>query len=180
MFRRLVSLVCVAVSGLVVAGCSDSDGDSDGPAVAWVERVCASVEKGAQTLASPPAADLADPQTAKTAFTDYLGRVSQALDTVSAGIRDAGQPPVDDGQRAVDNAMGTISEIKTAIETARTRVAGLPVTDPAGFQQALNDVGAGLAKINGVEGPTKDLKANPALNEAFGKAPACQRIDGSA
>ncbi|HET9137982.1 hypothetical protein [Actinophytocola sp.] len=177
--RRSPALVSLIVSGLAVAGCSGAEDDSGGPAVAWAERVCASVEQGAQGLALP-AADLTDPQAAKTAFDAYLGQVAQALDRVSAELRAAGAPPVADGQQAVDSAMGTITEIKTAIEGARTRVAALPVTDAGSFQAALNDVGTGLAKIDSVEGPTKDLKANPALNEAFGKAPACRRIDGSA
>ncbi|HEU5470511.1 MAG TPA: hypothetical protein VFV67_07645 [Actinophytocola sp.] len=177
--RVLPFVVSVLLTGLVAVGCG-TDEDPDAPAVAWAEQVCASVERGAATLASPPATDPNDPQGAKVVLADYLGRVSQALDTVAGGIREAGAPPVDDGQRAVDDALRTITELRAALDSAKNRVARLETTDPAGFQQALTEVGNGLAEVGGVEGPTKDLKANPALNTAFGKAPTCQKVDGSA
>lgn len=183
MTRRLFAgFALMFVVGLAVAGCGRSSSDQSAnanQAISWAEKVCMSIQQGAVALTQPPVVDEAsDPLTAKNSLVDYLGKLSQALDTVSAGIRNAGPPPVANGQAAVDRAMVTITETKTAVDGARTKLAQLSTTDPIGLQQALTDAGAGMDKLSNVEGPAKDLKANPDLSQAFAQAPTCKQLEG--
>ncbi|MFL6144586.1 MAG: hypothetical protein ACJ72N_22325 [Labedaea sp.] len=179
MGRRAVVYLLLVGCALAACGSRPHGPDAD-PAVDWAEQVCARVETGAATLAQPPSVDLNDPQRARDGMVGYLERLSTALDSVASGLRGAGSPPVVDGQAAVDKAMATIGESKTAVDAARDRLRQAPVTDPASFQRAVADVGAGMAKLGDAQGPTKDLTANPALRKAFDQAPTCRRLDGAA
>jgi len=172
-----------ALAGLTLtlglaAGCgSDSSGDQvNGQAIAWAEQVCQTVQVGGQRLSEPPQVDPTNPQLAKDSLVGYLGVLLEALDSVAQGISRAGAPPVADGQSAVDKAMEALGKNRTAIGDARTKLQQAP-SDPVSFQQVLTDVGTQLGQLGSAEGPTKDLRSNPALNEAFTQAPTCQRLD---
>lgn len=176
--------VVVAAVGLVVAGCSASKQAPeprplDSPAVAWAEKVCVSVEAGAAKLSTLPAMDTTDPVSTRDGMVAYLGDLVTALGGLADGIRAAGTPPVPDGTVAVDNALRTLTTTRTGIETAVATLSGTSTADPVALRRAMEDVGTGLAQLGTEEGPTKDLKANPELRDAFSKAPACRRLDGA-
>ncbi len=163
---------------IVTAGCgsNSSGGEVNGQAIAWAEQVCQTVQAGGQRLSQLPQVDPNNPAQAKDGLVGYLGVLLEALDSVASGITSAGNPPVANGQSAVNAAMDTLSKTRTAIGDARTKLSQAPA-DPASFQQVLTEVGEGMGKLGGTEGPTKELRANPELNEAFTQAPTCQRLD---
>ncbi len=170
----------VAVAILTAAGCGSNSTPDSAAAVSWADRVCASIQHGAADLSHPPAIDEnADPQAAKNGLVDYLGKLSRALDTVAIGIRNAGPAPVANGQATVDKAMSTITETKTAVDSARIKLQQLAVTNPASFQQAIADAGTIMQRVSNAEGPQKDLKANPDLSQAWAKAPSCKQLDAA-
>ena len=166
----------LAVFALILTACgsNSSGGEVSGQAIAWAEQVCQTVQTGGQRLSQLPQVDPNNPAQARDSLVGYLGVLIEALDSVASGLTSAGAPPVDNGQSAVKAAMDTLTKTRTAIGDARTK---LQQADPASFQQVLTEVGEGMGKLGTAEGPTKDLRANPQLNEAFTQAPTCQRLD---
>jgi hypothetical protein len=186
MNRRPVAaaLLTLALAATVTACGSDSGTSvsdqqpTNDKAVAWVEQVCKTVEAGGQKLSTLPKIDPTNPQAAKDGLVGYLGSLVDALDGVAKGIRAAGVPPVADGQQTVDNALGTIAKVQGALDGARTKLTQATTADPVSFQKAMADATAGIGQLDPA-GPTKDLKANVALRDAFSAAPTCKRIDAA-
>lgn len=179
MIRRVVTgLVLGSALALSSAACGSSNSANPGPdpAVTWSEQVCKTVQAGGDKLSKVPQVDPSSPQKAKDSLLSYLGVLSDALQSVADGIKAAGAPPVADGQATVDKVIANIADAKQSVESARTKLQQAQVTDTASFQQTLGEIGAGMQKFQGAVGPTKDLRANGALNEAFGKAPTCQKL----
>src|SRR5256885_6899778 len=116
-------LAAAAALLLAAAGCGSHHGSANnGPAIAWAERVCLSVQRGATTLSQPPSIESTDPATARAGLVGYLDRVTGALDTVSRGITDAGPPPVSGGASAVAKATATLTPTPAAVGDAKTKL----------------------------------------------------------
>ena len=171
-------LAVFGASTILTAGCgSDSGGGQvSGQAIAWAEQVCQTVQAGGQRLSQLPQVDPNNPLQARDSLVGYLGVLLESLDAVANGITSAGTPPVANGQSAVTAAMSTLTKTRSAVGDARTKLQQAPA-DPASFQQVLTQVGQGMGSLGNTEGPTKDLRANPELNEAFTQAPTCQKLD---
>ncbi|RZQ65821.1 hypothetical protein [Amycolatopsis suaedae] len=173
MFGRVLAGVAVLAA---VAGCGEAAPEGNAAAVGWAEQVCRSVGEGAATLAQPPRLDPANPAQVRDGMVGYLGQLARALDTVSRGLGTAGVPPVADGAAAAAAATTTIGQTRAALEQARAKLGQAPVSDPAAFQRAVGEVGKDLAALTNVEGPVKDLRANPELNQAFAAAGSCKAL----
>jgi hypothetical protein len=180
MIRRLVALTALAVA---LTACSNSSDSSKAPTggdpVAWAEKVCKSVESQLATMAQSPNIDPNDPKQAKESLLAYLGNFAAALDRIAGGIKDAGSPPVADGSQVVDKVTKAMQDAKKSVDDARDNLQKASVSDPASFQQAYTKVGEDMSKVSNMEDPTKDLKANKELNDAFGKAPTCKKLDAT-
>jgi hypothetical protein len=177
MIRRIAMAVALTVG---LAGCgSDSDAPAGGDAVAWAEKVCTSVESEVAVLSQSPDIDPSDPKQAKANLLTYLTNFSVALDRMNTGIRDAGVPPVADGGQAVEKVTGAIQDAKKGVDDAKTNLEKANVDNAEEFQAAYTKVGEDMARLAQFEDPTKDLKANKELNEAFDKAAACKRLEGT-
>ncbi|KAA9153523.1 hypothetical protein FPZ12_034310 [Amycolatopsis acidicola] len=166
----------------LVAGCggqAKNAQEENGPAITWSDHVCEVVRAGGVSLSQLPAVDPSAPAKAKDSLVVYLGSLSDALTRLSAGITKEGAPPVNDGQATLDRAMTTLNATKSSVDTAKTKLATAAVTDQATFEAAVSDASTAFAKLGSTEGPTKDLKDNPELAKAFGKAPNCRNLDGA-
>lgn len=177
MLRRLVTVTALA---LTLAACGDSSKSPEAvDAQSWAERVCQSIEGQAALLAQAPDIDASDPAKAKENLLGYLENLAKSLDTLIHGVKDAGTPKVADGSQVVTKVTNTLQEAKSGVDTAKSNLEKATVTDAASFQAARDKVGADLAKLSDLEDPTKDLKANGELNDAFNKAPTCTKLDQS-
>ncbi|GGS17016.1 hypothetical protein [Actinokineospora fastidiosa] len=190
MVRR--PLIAAAVA-LVLAGCGNDEPaapepapqppatttTTTGDAVAWAERVCSSVAPEVKKLSAGPDIDPNDPKAAKTNLVAYLDTLVAALDRMTAAIRDAGAPPVPDGEVAADRAMQTLQEAKTQVEQSRTELAAADVSNQAAFQKAFTNVGEDLQRLSELENPMAGLRGNEELDAAFEKAPSCRTLAGS-
>ena len=190
MVRR--SVVAVAALVLALAGCSDdtpgapapgpsattttTTTEAGGDAVAWAEQVCASVGPEVAKLSAGPDIDPSNPQAAKEGLVTYLDTLISAIDRMIGGVRDAGAPPVQDGQVAADRAVSTLEQAKTSVTAARDELAAADVSDPAAFQAAFTKVGEDLQKLSELENPMKGLRGNEELDKAFEQAPACKKL----
>lgn len=174
MIRRLAVLVAVPIA---LTACSDSSDSGGVDPVAWAEKVCKSVEGQAAILGQAPTVDASDPAKARENLLSYLGNLSTGLDTLMGGVRDAGRPKVNDGTQVVDKVTTTLREAKKGVDDAKSNLEKTTVTDAASFEAARTKVGQDLAKLSDIEDPTKDLKSNAELNDAFNKAPTCVKLD---
>ena len=172
--RRLAALVALAIA---LVACSDDKGPDRVDPVAWAEQVCKSVEGQSAILSQTPTTDTGDPAKAKQNLLTYLGNLSAGLDKLAGGVKDAGTPKVNDGNQVVEKVTRTLKDAKQGVEVAKTNLDKATVTDTASFQAARDKVAEDLGKLSDLEDPTKDLKANAELNDAFNKAPTCKRLD---
>ena len=174
MIRRIATLTALAVA---LTACSGSKGSDGVDPVAWADKVCKSIDGQAAILGQAPSVDPSDPARAKESLLTYLGNLSTGLDKLGGGVREAGTPKVNDGSQVVDRVARTLREAKKGVDDARSNLARATVTDAASFQAARDQVGQDLAKLSDIEDPTKDLKSNAELNDAFNKAPTCVQLD---
>jgi hypothetical protein len=176
-------LLAAALAVLVMTGCSAQPSSSapaeNGPAITWSDHVCEVVRAGGVKLSQLPAVDPSVPAKAKESLVTYLGSLSDALSELADGITKEGVPPVRDGQATFDRAMTTLTAGKSSVEEAKTKLAAASVTDQATFESAVRDASTAFTQLGSTEGPTKDLKDNPELAQAFGKAPNCRNLEGA-
>jgi hypothetical protein len=171
--RRLAMLIALTI---VLTACSNKGSDGV-DAVSWAEKVCKSVEGQAAVLSQTPSADPSDPAKAKQNLLAYLGTLTAGLDKLLNGIKDAGTPKVNDGSQVVEKVTKALRDAKQSVEDAKGNLDKATVTDAASFQAARDKVAQDLAKLSDLEDPTKDLKANAELNDAFNKASTCKKLD---
>jgi hypothetical protein len=174
MLRRLIALAVITVA---LAACSNSTGPDGVDPVAWADKVCKSIEGQTAILSQPPSADTSDPKKAKDDLLAYLGNLAGALDKLSNGVKDAGTPKVNDGSQVVTKVTKTLQDAKRGVEDAKANLDKATVTDAASFQAARDKVAEDLGKLSDIEDPTKDLKSNAELNDAFNKASTCTKLD---
>ncbi|HVK21714.1 MAG TPA: hypothetical protein VM677_10185 [Actinokineospora sp.] len=181
MIRRVIAAAMLAVcTCATVAACgSDKGPTANGPAIAWSDQVCKTIDAGAAKLSQLPAVDPSNPQAAKDSLVVYLGSLSDALGNVTDGLKTAGAPPVTDGQATLDKAMATLTTTRSTVDTAKSKLQAAPVTDSATFQAAISEISKVMSSMTDNEGPAKDLKSNPELAVAFGNAATCQKVEGS-
>ncbi|MGX7825736.1 hypothetical protein ACTG9Q_11650 [Actinokineospora sp. 24-640] len=158
---------------------STSETSANGDAKAWAEKVCASVAPEVAKLSGGPNIDPSNPEKARDGLVTYLDTLAGALDRMIGGVRDAGAPPVAEGQVAADRTISTLEEAKGAVESAKTRLAAADVSDPAAFQAAFVKVGEDLQKLSELEDPTAGLRGNAELDAAFREAESCKTLAGS-
>ncbi|CRK61085.1 hypothetical protein [Alloactinosynnema sp. L-07] len=187
MVRRLAAVAVLALS-LGIAGCgsdtpSTSGGTSaatgaggGGDAVAWAEKVCSTVAPEREAFSKVPNIDPTDPVKARDGMVAYLDDLVKALERMVSGIQSAGSPPVADGETAAKRVVDTLEEAKATVSTAKDNLAKVDVTDPAAFQAGFTQVGTDLQKLGEMEDPTKGLRGNRELNEAFEKAASCKAL----
>ncbi|MFI0351214.1 hypothetical protein [Actinomadura sp. 9N407] len=172
MVRRLIVGVALASSAaLSVAGCG-SDEPKEAPEVAWAGKACGVLNQG-KTLAVPKI-DAVDVVQSKQNLVTMLDDISARLKTLSMDMQGLGAPPVPGGQAVHATAMGRLTSTSSAVTTASRQLRKAKVTDAKSLQRAIKRVGAAFAAYSGYQGPQQDLRANPALNSAFAKAPGCQ------
>ncbi|ANN18371.1 hypothetical protein SD37_23870 [Amycolatopsis orientalis] len=181
--RIAFATVSVTAAVTLLSACgSDEPADAgrhaDPAALAWVDKVCSGVATASAKLSQPPAFAPADPQKTKTAMVGFLNSLSAALDDMAGGIRNAGVPPVPEGQSAVDKATTTLGETKSKVTDTLTKMQGAPVTDQASLQKVVADADTTMSGLSEPEGPIKHLRANAELDLAFTESPTCRQVYG--
>jgi hypothetical protein len=189
MKTRVTTAFAAALFALVVAGCGDSGGDSGdagtggggnegGDAVAWADSVCSSIKDEIQAIADQPEIDQSNPQAAKDSLVGYLGTLETSLDGMASAVQDAGTPPVDGGEEAVNGFVGQVDSAKEAVGNAKTKIEGAPVTDPTAFQTAVVSAMEDLQSLSDID-PSGSFSDNAELNRAYEQAAACKELDKS-
>jgi hypothetical protein len=181
--RIAFATVSVTASAVLLSACgSDDPADAgrhaDPAALAWADKVCSGVAAGSAKLSQPPAFDPNNPQGAKTAMVGFLNSLTVALDDMAGGIRNAGVPPVPDGQSAVDKATTTLDETKSKVTATLAKMQEAKVTDKASLEKVVADADTTMSGLSEPEGPIKHLRANSELNLAFTESSTCRQVYG--
>lgn len=179
----LAGSACGSDSGNTGSGASTTGTNTSSPsgtanedAVAWAGKVCASVESEVGTLTKKPEIDTSTPESAKAGLVTFLDNFGTALDRLIGGIKGAGDPPVPNGKQAVEETTKGLEQAKKTVQDAQTKLAQTPMTDPAAAKQAFTEVAAQLTSIGQVDA-TKAMEDLPQLEDAFKKAPTCQKLN---
>lgn len=177
MIRRYFAAAAIGALGFTAAaGCGGVSDDPRQLASDWVERVCQSVNAGAEKLSKPPKVNLASARDMKDSVVTYLTTVSDALGDTEAELRAAGVPPVHNGIAAYGKALKTTEALQGALAKAVSDLRAAKVEDEQEFKAAMTKVGKRLGKVRQQEGPAEDLKANPELATLFQQTPSCSKV----
>ncbi|MBC6447017.1 hypothetical protein [Actinokineospora xionganensis] len=192
MVRRLAAVAVAAVTlSFGLAGCgSDSPptaggtttttttaGAANGDAVAWADKVCSAVAPEVEKFKDTPTGDPTNLQATKDGFVTYLDGMAQALDRMISGIRDAGSPPVTDGDAAAKAVENSLETAKGTVTLAKDNLAKVDASNPQAFQAGMAQVGQDLQGLAQMEDPTKGLRGNKELNDAFEKSDKCKALN---
>ncbi|SDJ52270.1 hypothetical protein SAMN05192558_109167 [Actinokineospora alba] len=192
MVRRLAAVTAAAVTlSFGLAGCgSDAPtttgtpttttttaAAANGDAVAWADKVCAAVGPEVEKFKDTPKGDPNNLQATKDGFVTYLDGMAQALDRMISGIKDAGAPPVTDGDAAAKAVENSLATAKDTVTKAKDNLAKVDASNPQAFQAGMAQVGQDLQGLSQMEDPTKGLRGNKELNDAFEKSEKCKALN---
>ncbi|MDN5920512.1 MAG: hypothetical protein L0I76_36350 [Pseudonocardia sp.] len=160
----------VAVLALAVAGC----GGSGPTAERWTDQMCGAVLPFVRTATTPPPPG-ADPAATSRGISDYLGRSTTALDGTLETLQRLGAAPVDDGEAVGTRLRDSLTEIRTAFATAKTRVDALDTNDPAALQQELTEALAPVSRLQ-TDSALAGLTSDPELSTASQSSANCGQL----
>ncbi|MGY1437137.1 small secreted protein [Streptomyces reniochalinae] len=136
-----------AVLVLALTGCSDDSGKTD----EWAKSVCDDLQpqltKVRQANAAIAEASQADksPEEVKKADSAGFKKVSDAYKAMARAVKNAGAPPVDDGEKMQKSAIKELNGIAGQYNDLKTSVDKLPTGDK--FDEGLDDVAAKLKTL---------------------------------
>jgi hypothetical protein len=170
-----------------LTGCSDksdsgaapnssppSSGTSGDAAVAWMERVCHATEGDFLKLTVTPEPDPSDPVGSVNDVLDYIGSMSTALGTMTQAMRDAGPPPVANGDQFLQGSIAALESAKKMLDDDRAAAQKALAENPAGLEQAMNKI---VTDMDAIDDPLASLDANKELDAASEKAPTCRKLE---
>jgi hypothetical protein len=192
--KRLTTGVAAVLMALAVTSCgnsgdgggsttgSDTNTSSEsaggGDAEAWADKVCSAMKDDVGALTAQPDLDLSNPQAAKDGLIAFLGTLSTSLDGMSNAVKEAGTPPVENGEEAVKGFVDQIGTAKDAVTSAKSKVEAAPVNDPTAFQTAITEATQDLSALEDMEDPTASFENNPELKAAYNNAASCKELKG--
>ncbi len=169
-----------AVLVLALSGCS-SDGDADAfTSDDWAKKYCDQAQPQikkqytAEQLIRSTASDgkPADIQAADSKAFQDLADVNKALATA---LRGAGTPPVDNGQKLVQDAAAELDANSASYLGLKKQIDALNAKNQQKFADGLQPVAAGLEKIEKNQTARNKLRAGD-TGEAMSKQPGCKPL----
>lgn len=170
----LSAALAVAVAATVV-GCSSRV--DDGPQVDWASDVCDSVQDVGSQL-KLPVADQKDAKKYHAEVVTFMEALDRQLGALDKKMRQDGAPPVDGGAAAYKKALKNLRGARGSLADTTSELKKAKVTDERTLKAALKKAGEGMGKAGGYQGPAHDFRADPALKQAFDKAPECENLPG--
>ncbi|GAA3383603.1 hypothetical protein GCM10020369_10080 [Cryptosporangium minutisporangium] len=190
-------MLTVSSCALLLSGCGESTTPSETEpsttaAVAWADGVCAasadlraSVRSG-QTLQLAPAGSRASLDEARTQVRDRVAETRQsaaALNTAVTAVPPEAGAEVEEAQRQLaaqaDDVRMEVDQLGTAAdEVAAANSARAMGTALVGVKNALSDAAREVTALVGLLRDTT-TGAGQSVRDAFGAAPACQKLDAT-
>ncbi|MEU6820851.1 hypothetical protein ABZ921_09495 [Streptomyces atriruber] len=173
----LLSAALGIVVAAVTSGCSSRVDDA--PQVDWASGVCDSVQDVGSEL-TLPASDHKDARKYRSEVVTFMDALGRRLGALDKKMRHEGAPPVDGGDAAYKKALGNLRGARTSLAGTTAELKKADVTDEKSLKAALKKAGEGLREASAYQGPAQDFRGDPALKQAFDKAPECAGLPGAA
>lgn len=172
-----------AVLVLALSGCS-GDGD-DGKVDAWAKTFCDQAKPqfqkrvDAQQVIISTHAD-SKPAEVQAADSKAFQDIADTAKALAKAVQSAGVPPVENGEQLQKDAVKELNATATAYEGLRKQVDALDPKDQQKFADGLQDVAAGLKKIEKMDQDALSKLQSGELRDAMAEQPGCQRATPSA
>lgn len=170
-----------AVLVLALSGCGD---DSEEKVNAWAKDVCDQAQPqikkraDAQQAIISTAAD-GKPADIQAADSKAFADIAAADKALAKAVRDAGVPPVDDGEKLQQDAVKELDATAAAYLDLKKEVDDLDPKNQQKFADGLQTVADGLKKIERMDQAALAKLQAGELGKAMAKQPGCQRADTS-
>ncbi|MFJ8073846.1 small secreted protein [Streptomyces sp. NPDC096176] len=170
-----------AVLVLALSGCGD---DGEEKVNAWAKEVCdqaqPQIKKRAdaqQTIIST-AAD-GKPADIQAADSKAFADIAAADKALAKAVRDAGVPPVENGEKLQQDAVKELDSTAAAYLDLKKKVDDLDPKNQQKFADGLQTVADGLKKIERMDQAALAKLQSGELGQAMAKQPGCQRAKTS-
>ncbi|MFE6780272.1 small secreted protein [Streptomyces sp. NPDC057702] len=170
---------------LALTGCGGDGDDGDKKVESWAEKVCGGVQPQLKKIqeanaAIQGAADEPDSKKLQQTDSQAFQQISDAYRALGQSVKDAGAPPVDDGEKAQTEAVKELNATSRAYEDLKTSVDKLDTKDKSKFADGLNGIAEKLNKLaQSGDDAFKQLQEGE-VGEAMAKQKGCQRPSGGA
>ncbi|MEU1653988.1 small secreted protein [Streptomyces pristinaespiralis] len=170
-----------AVLVLALSGCGD---DSEEKVNAWAKDVCDQAQPqikkraDAQQAIISTAAD-GKPADIQAADSKAFADIAAADKALAKAVRDAGVPPVDNGEKLQQDAVKELDATAAAYLDLKKKVDELDPKNQQKFADGLQTVADGLKKIERMDQEALAKLQSGELGKAMAKQPGCQRADTS-
>lgn len=122
-------------------------------------------------LGTPPQPDFADPVATRQAFGTYLNNAANATQLATVLLSPVGAPPVEDGQRILDQMRTQLTQLSGNLNDAATQLNQANAGNVGAIGQAFGAIG-------NVVGLLAALTNDPQLRAAINQTPECQLSPG--
>ncbi|QIP85396.1 small secreted protein [Streptomyces sp. Tu 2975] len=170
-----------AVLVLALSGCGD---DGEEKVNAWAKDVCDQAQPqikkraDAQQAIISTAAD-GKPADIQAADSKAFADIAAADKALAKAVRDAGVPPVENGEKLQQDAVKELDATAAAYLDLKKKVDELDPKNQQKFADGLQTVADGLKKIERMDQAALAKLQSGELGKAMAKQPGCKRADTS-
>ncbi|MGW0364881.1 small secreted protein [Streptomyces sp. NPDC002990] len=167
-----------AVLVLVLSGCGGDDGDKK--ADAWAKQVCDQWQpelnkiEAANAEIKRVATESSKPEEVQKTDSAAFGTMSESYKKMGTALREAGVPPVKNGQATQDAAVKGFDETSKGYADLKAKMDALDPKDQTKFAAGLKELAGGLEEATkGGKDALAQLNAG-GLDKAMNKQKGCQ------
>lgn len=183
--RGAAATLALALSlSLALTACSGGDDNAE-ETEAWARQVCGEMRPHVKQIQTANAAITeasesdAGPKEIQETDSAAFQDISDAYGGLAETVQNAGEPPVDDGERLRRNAVTELNGLSDAYGELKETVDGLDTSDRGEFAEGLGGVAERLGEL-GESGDraVADLQEGE-LGEAMAEQPGCRTLSAS-
>jgi hypothetical protein len=137
----------------------------------WARSMCQALGLAFFRLGTPPQPDFTNPAATRQAFSTYLSNASNATQQAIDLLSSVGPPPVEDGQRILDQLRMQLTQLRGNLSDAATALNQANANDAGAIGQAFGAIGTMVGLFG-------TLTNNPQLRAAIDQTPECQMLSG--
>lgn len=170
---------------LALTGCGNGDDDSGKKADDWAKQVCDEVQPQLQKIQGAnasiqAAAEESDSKKLQQTDSTAFGQISDAYGALGKAVKNAGAPPVDDGESIHKEAVKELNATSRSYGKLETTVNKLDTKDKSKFAEGLKGVAGDLDKLSSSGDKALNKLQEGKVGEAMSKQPGCQKPSASA
>ena len=133
--------------------------------------MCQALGFASLQLGKPPEPDFANPAEMRQAFSTYLSNAANATQQAIDLLSSVGAPPVDNGQRILDQMRTQLTQLRGNLNEMATQLKAANANDAGAIAQAFGAMG-------NVVGLFGTLTNDPQLRAAIDQTPECHMPAG--